>query len=162
MFAIIGIVVVFGCVLAGYVMEHGSIKVLVQPAELVIIGGAALGTVLVANPLHILKQIVGGIVGVFKGSKYTKQRYLTSLKTVYDLLNKARREGLMTLESDVEEREESPILSKNAELLKDHHARTFLGDTLRMAITGTEPFDIDQLLELDMEADHHEASLPVA
>src|SRR3954469_23225959 len=162
MFAIIGIVVVFGAVVAGYLMEHGNLRVLIQPAELVIIAGASIGTVLIANPLHILKQIVGGLGGVFKGSPFTKQKYLTTLKTVYDLLNKARREGLMTLESDVEEPEKSPILSKNAELLKDHHARTFLCDTLRMAITGTEPFDLDQLLELDMEVHHHEASLPVA
>src|SRR5256885_7568734 len=99
MFAIIGIIIVFGCVVAGYLMEHGNIKVLIQPAELIIIGGAALGTVLVANPLHILKQIVAGIVGVFKGSKFTQKRYLESLKTMYDLLNKARREGLMPLEN---------------------------------------------------------------
>ena len=63
MFAIIGIVVVFGAVMGGYLMEHGNLKVLIQPAELVIIGGAAVGTVLIANPMHILKQIAGGIVG---------------------------------------------------------------------------------------------------
>src|SRR5262245_23454551 len=99
MFAIIGILVVFGAVVGGYLMEHGNVRVLLQPAELVIIGGAAIGTVLVANPLHILKQIVGGILGAFKGSKFTKQRYLETLKTIYELLNKARREGLMTLEN---------------------------------------------------------------
>ena len=68
MFAIIGIVVVFGCVVAGYLMEHGNLKVLIQPAELVIIGGAAVGTVLIGNPLHIIKKIAGGIGGVFGGS----------------------------------------------------------------------------------------------
>ncbi|MGA8273769.1 MAG: motility-associated protein, partial [Candidatus Sulfotelmatobacter sp.] len=78
MFAIIGIVVVFGCVVAGYLMEHGNLRVLIQPAELVTIGGAAVGTVLIANPLHILKQIAGGIGGVFGGSKYTKQAYTDS------------------------------------------------------------------------------------
>ena len=70
MFSIIGIVVVFGCIAAGYLMEHGNLRVLMQPAELIIIGGAALGTVLIANPLHILKQIIGGIAGVFGSSKY--------------------------------------------------------------------------------------------
>ena len=73
MFAIIGILVVFGAVVAGYLMEHGNLKVLIQPAELVIIGGAAIGTVLVANPLHILKKIAGGCAGVFGGSKFTQQ-----------------------------------------------------------------------------------------
>src|SRR5215467_5809749 len=103
MFAIIGIVVVFGCVVAGYLMEHGNLKVLIQPAELVIIGGAAVGTVLIANPLHIIKGIVGGIGGVFGGSKFGKQTYIEALKTMYDLLNKARKEGLMALEADVED-----------------------------------------------------------
>ena len=78
--------------LGGYLMEHGNVRVLVQPAELLIIGGAAIGTVLIANPLHILKQILGGVTGVFKGSKFTRQRYLDTLKTMYDLLNRARRE----------------------------------------------------------------------
>jgi chemotaxis protein MotA len=162
MFAIIGIVVVFGAVVGGYLMEHGNLKVLIQPAELLIIAGAGAGTVLVANPLHILKQIVGGVVGVFAGSKYTKQRYLELIKTMYDLLNKARKEGLMSLEADVEEPEKSPILSKNAALAKDHHAMAFLCDTLRMAITGVEPFDLDQLLDLDLEVHHHDSALPVS
>jgi chemotaxis protein MotA len=161
MFAIIGIVVVFGAVLAGYLMEHGNIKVLLQPAELVIIAGAAIGTVLVANPLHILKQILAGVLGVFKGSKITKQFYLETLKMMYDLLGKARKEGLMSLESDVEEPNKSPILSKYPKFLKDHHVRDFLCDTLRMAVTGSDPFDLDQLMELDMDVHHHEASQPI-
>lgn len=162
MFAIIGIVVVFGAVLGGYLMEHGHLKVLIQPAELLIIAGAGAGTVLVANPLHILKKIAAGLVGVFGGSKYTKQLYLDMIKTMYDLLNKARKEGLMSLEADVEEPEKSPILSKNTALVKDHHAMAFLCDTLRMAITGVEPFDLDQLLDLDMEVHHHDSTQPVA
>jgi hypothetical protein len=75
MFSIIGIVVVFGAVIAGYLMEHGNMSVLMQPAELIIILGAAIGTVLVANPLHILKKIGKGLVGAFTGSAFTKQRY---------------------------------------------------------------------------------------
>jgi len=161
MFAIIGIVVVFGAVAAGYLMEHGKLMVLLQPAELVIIGGAAVGTVLIANPLHILKQIVGGIGGVFTGSKFTKQRYLDSLKMVYDLLNKARREGLMTLENDVEEPGKSPILSKYPFFLEDHHSCDYFCDTLRMAISGVEAFDLDQLLDLDLEVHHNSANLPI-
>src|SRR5690348_13976946 len=139
MFAIIGIVVVFGAVLAGYLMEHGNVRVLLQPAELVIIAGAAIGTVLVANPLHILKKIAAGVLGVFKGSSITRQRYLDTLKMMYALLTKARKEGLMALEADVEEPAKSPIFTKHPNFLKDHHARDFLCDTLRMAVTGTEP-----------------------
>jgi chemotaxis protein MotA len=162
MFAIIGIVVVFGSVIGGFLMEHGNLKVLIQPAELVTIGGAAVGTVLIANPLHILKQIAGGIGGVFGGSKFTKQAYLDSLKTLYELLNKARKDGLMALEGDVEEPDKSAILSKGPKVLKDHHARDFVCDSLRMAITGVDPFDLDQMLDLDLEVHHHQAALPTS
>ena len=75
MFSIIGIVVVFGCVVAGYLMEHGNMKVLMQPAELIIILGAAIGTVLIANPMYILTEIGKGLAGAFGGSAFTKQRY---------------------------------------------------------------------------------------
>src|SRR5215470_16174591 len=162
MFAIIGILVVFGAVVGGYLMEHGNLKVLIQPAELLIIGGAAGGTVLVANPLHVLKKIAAGLGGAFGGSKFTKQRYLESLKTMYDLLNKARREGLIALERDVEEPDKSPIFSKNPFFLKDHHVRDFVCDTMRMAVTGgIEPFDVDQMMEADMEVHHQGETLPI-
>jgi chemotaxis protein MotA len=162
MFAIIGILVVFGAVAGGYLMEHGNLRVLLQPAELIIIGGAAVGTVLVANPLHVLKKIAGGIAGVFGSPKCTQQRYLDSLKTMYDLFNKARREGLIALESDVEEPEKSPIFSKNPAFLKDHHLRDFVCDTMRMAVTGgVEPFDVDQMMEVDMEVHHQGATQPI-
>ena len=163
MFAIIGILVVFGAVVGSYLMEHGNIRVLLQPAELLIIGGAGAGTVLVANPMHILKKIVSGIGGAFGGSKFTKERYLESLKMSYDLLNKARRDGLVALESDIEEPDKSPILSKYPAFLKDHHVRDFVCDTMRMAVTGgVEPFDVDQMMEVDMDVHHHGATQPIA
>ena len=154
---------VFGAVVGEYLMEHGNLRVLLQPAELLIIGGAAVGTVLVANPLHILKQIAAGIGGVFGGSKFTKARYIESLKMMYDLLNKARKDGLVALESDIEEPDKSPILSKYPAFLKDHHIRNFVCDTMRMAVTGgIEPFDVDQMMEADMDVHHHDATLPVS
>src|SRR5579863_4033554 len=162
MFAIIGIVIVFGCIVAGYLMEHGNLRVLIQPAELIIIGGAALGTVLVANPLHIIKKIIGGIGGVFGASKFGKQTYLETLKMMYDLLNKARKDGLMALEADVEEPEKSPVFTKNPAFLKNHHVRDFVCDSLRMAITGIDAFDLDQMLDLDLEVHHYGAGLPTA
>jgi len=162
MFSIIGIVIVIGAILGGYLMEHGPIKVLLQPAELLIIGGAAIGTVLIANPLHILKGIAGGIGGVFAGSKFSKQRYIETLKMMYQLFNKARKEGLVGIESDVEEPSKSPIFSKQPQFLKNHHVRDFVCDTLRMAVTGAEPFDLDQLLDLDMEVHHHHSGQPIA
>ena len=162
MFSIIGILIVIAAIMGGYLMEHGNVKVLLQPAELLIIGGAAMGTVLIANPLHILKKIISGVVGVFGGSKFTKKRYIESLKMMYELFNKARKEGLMGLEADVDEPSKSAVFSKHPQFLKDHHVRDFVCDTLRMAVTGSEPFDLDQLLDLDMEVHHHDAGQPIA
>jgi chemotaxis protein MotA len=162
MFAIIGIVVVFGCIVAGYLMEHGNIRVLLQPAELLIIAGAAAGTVLIANPLHILKQIAGGLGSVFGASRYTRQRYIETLKMMFDMLNKARREGLVALESDIEEPAKSPLFSKYKDFMNQHHAVSFVCDTMRMAVSGgVEVIDLDQMLESDMEVHHHDATEPV-
>jgi len=163
MFSIIGIVVVFGAVLAGYLMEHGNLKVLMQPAELIIILGAAIGTVLVANPLHILVKIGSGIGGAFGGSPFNKQRYLESLKMMYEVFTRARKEGLMSLEADSDAPDQSAVFSKYPKFLKDHHALHFVCDSLRMAASGgIEPFDADQMMELDMDVHHHEATQPVA
>jgi chemotaxis protein MotA len=162
MFAIIGIVVVFGCVVAGYLMEHGNLRVLIQPAELIIIGGAAIGTLLVANPMHILKKIGGGIGGVFGGSKFGKQTYIDTLKMLYDLLNKARKDGLMALETDIEEPDKSAVFSKNPAFLKNHHVRDFVCDSMRTAITGIDAFDLDQMLDLDLEVHHQDSAAPTA
>ena len=163
MFAIIGIVVVFGCIAAGYLMEHGNIRVLLQPAELLIIGGAAAGTVLIANPLHILTAIAAGIMGVFGSSKFHKQRYIESLKMMYELLQKARKEGLVALENDIEEPDKSPLFSKYKDFVENHHLRDFVCDTMRMAVSGgVEVFDLDQMLDSDMEVHHHDAEQPVS
>ncbi len=163
MFSIIGIVVVFGAVVAGYLMEHGNLKVLMQPAELIIILGAAIGTVLVANPLHILVKIGSGIGGAFGGSPFNKQRYLDSLKMMFELFSRARKDGLMSLEGDSDAPDKSQIFSKYPNFLKDHHALNFVCDSLRMAASGgIEPFDADQMMELDMDVHYHEAMLPVA
>jgi chemotaxis protein MotA len=163
MFVIIGIVIVIGAILGGYLMEHGNIRVLLQPAELVIIGGASLGTVLIANPLYILKKIARGLLGVFGGSKYGKAQYLESLKMLYELFSRARKEGLMALESDSDNPEQSPVFSKYPKFLKDHHALPFVCDTIRMAAGGgIEPFDVDQMIENDMDAHHHDMAQPVA
>jgi chemotaxis protein MotA len=162
MFAIIGILVVFGAVIGGFLMEKGQIAVLIQPAELLIIAGAATGTLLVANPVHILKGIGGGVLGVIKGKGMGKEQYLNALRMMYQFLNKVRKEGLLSVENDVEKPEASPLFKGYPEFLADHHARDFVCDTLRMAITGgVEPFEMDQMMELDMEVHHHGATQPV-
>jgi chemotaxis protein MotA len=162
MFAIVGIVLVFCAVVGGFLMEKGHLAVLLQPAELLIIAGAAAGTMLVANPTHILKGIATGLAGIMKGSRFNKQRYLNTLKMMYQFLNKVRKEGLLSVESDVEKPAESAIFKNFPDFLDDHESVNFLCDTLRTAITGgVEPFDMDQMMELDMEVHHHAAMQPI-
>jgi chemotaxis protein MotA len=163
MFIIIGIVVVFGAVVGGFLMEHGNLRVLMQPVELVTIGAAALGTVLVANPLYIVKKIVGGVAGAFAGSKFSKQRYLETLKMMFELFSRARRDGLMALETDSDNPEQSAIFSKYPNFLEDHHALAFVCDSIRMASSGgIEPFDADQMIENDMDVHYQQATMPIA
>ncbi len=163
MFSIIGILVVFGAVIGGFLMEKGNLAVLIQPAEFITIGGAAIGTLLAANPMHILKGISSGLIGVLGSTKFPKQRYLDTLKMMFDLFTKARKEGMVAIESDVEEADKSPIFQKYPMFLKDHHARDFVCDTMRMAITGgVSTFDVDQMMDLDMEVHHKCAEEPTA
>jgi chemotaxis protein MotA len=154
---------VFGSIIAGYLMEHGNLRVLVQPAELLIIGGAAIGTLLIANPLHVIKKIIADIAGAVKGSHFNKAFYLETLKMCYEILNKARKDGLLAIESDIEEPDKSAVFSKYPKFLKDHHTRDFVCDTLRMAVTGgIDPFDLDQMMDLDMEVSHQGTNAPIA
>ena len=163
MFAIIGILVVFGAVLGGFLMEKGPMAVLLQPSEFLIIGGAALGALISANPLHVLKKTIGGVTMVLGGSKYSKARYTESLKMLFVLFNKARKEGLAGIETDIEEPAKSPVFMKYPSFLKNHHIRDFVCDTMRMAITGgASSFDLDQMMDLDMEVHHAGATQPAS
>lgn len=163
MFGVIGILMVFGAVVGGYLMEKGNLSVLLQPAELIIIGGAAVGTVLIANPPHILSKIAKGLGCAFKGSRYTTEWYLTSLKMMYDLFDQARRSGLAQMEAEIDNPTTSKVLSSYPAILNDDHILNFICDTFRtMSIGGVEPFDLDQVVETDMEVQHHEAGQPVA
>jgi chemotaxis protein MotA len=162
MYAIIGIAIVFGAVIGGFLMEKGNLSILLQPAELIIIAGAAAGTLLVANPMRIIKAIAAGMIGVLKGSPFSKKRYIDTLKMMYQFLNKVRKEGLLCVEMDVEKPQESAIFKEFPAFLADHHALSFVCDTLRTAITGgVEAFDMDQMMELDMEVLHHESTQPI-
>jgi chemotaxis protein MotA len=163
MFVIVGMLVVVGAIVGGYLMEHGHLAVLFQPAELVIIGGAAIGTLLIGNPLATVINILKGVIGVLKPSPFNKAFYLENLKMLNDLFVYARKNGLVKLETDVDEPDKSVVFSKYPAFLKNHHARDFVCDTLRMAISGgIGAFELDQMLELDVEIHHHEASSPAS
>src|SRR6185369_6455492 len=162
MISIIGIVIVLGAIAGGYLMEHGKFMVLVQPAELVIIFGAAIGTVVIANPLPVLKKIASGLVGVFTGSRYTKPFYLETLKMMYDLFSLSRKAGTAKLEEEVDNPDKGQVFTKYPKILKDHHALHFLCDTLRMSVSGgAEPTDIDTMMEVDLETHHKESHEPI-
>ncbi|MGC2161045.1 MAG: flagellar motor stator protein MotA [Silvibacterium sp.] len=163
MFAIVGILLVFGAVLGGFLMEKGHIAVLVQPAEFLIIVGAGFGTLLIANPPHILKAIFSSALGVFGKSHFTSERYVSTLKMMYELLNKVRRTGMLSIEADIEQPAESLIFKEYPAFLHDEAACNFVCDTMRMAVTGgVEPFDLDQMMDLDMEVQHRSSHQPVA
>jgi chemotaxis protein MotA len=163
MIAIVGVVIVIGAVLGGYLMEHGNIMVLIQPAELVIIGGAGLGTILIANPVSTIKALAGSFGKVFGATPFTSDFYLQHLRMLNALFQTARKEGLVKLESDVENPTQSPVFQKFPMFLKNHHAVNFVCDTLRMAISGgVGHFELDQMMEQDMDVHHHESGQPAS
>ena len=163
MFAIIGILVVIGAIVGGYLMEHGNLMVLVQPAELVIIGGAAIGTVLIGNPLSTVIQLLKGFIGVFKPSGFTKAFYLEYIKMLYEVFQSSRKYGMVKLEQDIEDPEKSPLFQKYPKFVHNHHVLHFVCDTLRMYISGgVNAIEIDQMMELDMEVHHAGVRAPVA
>lgn len=161
MFSIIGILVVIGSVLGGFLMEKGKLPVLIQPSEFLTIAGAALGTVIAANPMHVLKGVLSGVLGVLKGGGVPEKRYIETLKMLFEVFTKARKEGMVAVEADIEEPDKSSIFSKYPSFVKDHHVVHFVCDTLRMAVTGgVKPFDVEQMMELDLEVHHHTSMQP--
>ena len=163
MFAIIGILVVIGGIVGGYLMEHGNLLVLYQPAELVIIGGAALGTLLIANPLSVLKNILGGLIGVLTGGKVNRKAFLGMLELLNAIFMHARKNGMEKLEQDVDAPDKSEVFSKFPDLLKNHHALAFVCDTLRMAVSGgVEPHHLDEVMEIDLEVHHKQSGVTVS
>lgn len=162
MLAILGILLVFGSVVGGFLMEKGKMPVLLQPAELIIIGGAAVGTLLAANPFSLVVRIFKSLKGIIGGSRFTAAFYLESLKMLSDIFQFARKSGLAKLEEDIENPEKSVVFSKYPKLVKDHHVLFFICDTLRTAVSGVvTPHDLDALVEADIEIHHYASSAPV-
>ena len=163
MFPIIGILVVLGCIAGGYLMEKGNFLVLLQPAELIIIGGAAIGTVLIGNPPYILKSIVSGLLSVFKGGRYSSTTYLDTLRFLNDFFGTSRKNGITSLENDLDEPEKSALFKRHPSFAKDKEAMHFFCDTMRtMLAGGVEIHDLDQVMETDLEVLHKQALLPAA
>jgi len=161
MFAIVGILVVFGCIAGGYLIEKGNLLVLMQPAELLIILGAAIGTVLIGNPPHLLKAIVTSILMVFKGSRYTASFYLDTLKFLNHFFSASRKNGLTALEKDLDEPDKSALFKAHPNFSGDKETMHFFCDTVRSLLAGgIEIHDLDQVMETDLEILHRQARLP--
>ena len=165
MFVIIGWLVILVCVFGVYIFHGGNIMVILTalPFELITIGGATIGAFLANNQMKVVKATVKGLGDCFKGSKYTKARYMELLALMYDILQKARKEGLMAIEKDVEEPHESAIFKKYPAVGSDHHVVEFITDYLRMMVSGNlNAHEIESLMDNEMETHHHEAHAAVA
>ena len=157
MFVIIGCLLVMGSIVAGYTMHGGQLMILFQVSEFIIIGGAAIGSLLISNPMSVTKRVMKGVAGTFKGTTITKKTYEELLRTLHQLLQIARRDGVIALESHIEKPKTSDIFKKSPELLKNHHALSFLCDTLRTMVSGSsDPHELEDLMDKDLETMHAE------
>jgi chemotaxis protein MotA len=158
MFILIGLAVVFGSVLVGYVMHHGNIAVLIQVSEFIIIGGAALGSMLVGNPPGVVAAVFKECLQLVKGNPYKKNTFSELLLMLFELFQVAKQEGMLALEPHVERPGESSIFAKYPFFLAHHHAPAFLTDTLKVLLTGTvDQNDLAEILDLDLEQHGEEA-----
>ncbi|MCL5267697.1 MAG: flagellar motor stator protein MotA [Bacteroidetes bacterium] len=161
MFVIIGIVLVLVAVLGGFALEGGPFLVLMQYSEFLIIIGASVGALLISTPGKLLGKILKKLIGVFKGVKVSKAVYLDLLKLMYELFQVAQKEGVIGLEQHVENPDKSKIFAKYPTLLEDKHLLHFLTDTMRLVVVGgAEPFDLESLMDADIETHHQEGSKP--
>lgn len=162
MLVIIGYLVVLGSVFGGFALSGGHLAALLQPLELLMIAGSAAGAFLVGNDSKVIKATVKAIPSLFKGSKFSKKRYLELLAFMFEVLAKIRREGMMSIEKDIENPEQSVLFNKYPGLLADEHLVEFISDYLRLIVTGNmDAFQIENLMDNEIDTHHHEGSMPV-
>ena len=162
MLPILGYLIVIGAVFGGFAIAGGHLGTLYQPVELVIIGGSAVGSFFVGNSSKAIKATFKALPKAFGGSKYTKALYLELLALLYEVLSKVRKEGLMSIEADVDRPRESPLFSKYAKVMKDHHAMEFMTDYLRLMVGGNlNAFEIENLMDNEIETHHKEGEVPI-
>lgn len=163
--AIIGYVVALGCIFGAYIMHGGNMGVIIAalPTELMAIFGGALGAFVVANQGKVLRATLGAVPQMFKGSKYTKTRYMELLAMLYEILQKVRKEGLMSIEKDVEDPHNSALFKKYPNVGSDHHVVEFVTDYLRMMVSGNlNAHEIESLMDSEIDTHHHEGYQPVS
>lgn len=158
---LIGYIIILLCVFGGFALSGGHLKAIFQPLELLIIGGAALGSLVVGNSSAVLKSVGKSIPQLFKGQKSAKLISMDLLGLMYALLNKSRQQGLMSLETDIDNPEASPVFSNYPRLMKNHHVIEFICDYFRLIITSNmQPFQLEALMDGEIEAHHEEAMMP--
>lgn len=161
MFVIIGFVLVVACVLGGFAMAGGHLHVLWQPVEVIIIVGAALGSFVASNTTKVLKAVGKALGMCFKNTAVTRDFYMSLMALMYEILTKVRKEGLMSIEGDVEGPDESPLFQKYPEVLSDHHVVEFLTDYLRLMVSGNlNSMEIEALMDGELDTHHQEAHTP--
>jgi chemotaxis protein MotA len=154
-------VVVLGAVFGGFAMSGGHLAALWQPLEVLMIGGAAFGAFFVGNDMKSVKATFKALPTVLKGSRYTKDLYMELMSLLSEILNKVRKEGLMSIEGDVDDPEQSPIFSKYPGIMADHHIVEFMTDYLRLMVSGNmDAFQIENLMDNEIETHHHEGEVP--
>jgi len=161
MFVIIGVIVVLIALLGGFILAGGNIVTLLVIPEYIIIIGVAIGSLLIANPLPVLKRILNGIIGTIKGPRTSPADYTELLKMMYEIFQFAKREGLIALEQHVENPESSTILTKYPSFLANKPAVEFFCDTLKVILSGGIPAnDLEDLMDKDLEAIEQEEEIP--
>ena len=152
MLILIGFAVVYACVLSGYVGSGGALLALWHPLEILIIVGAAIGAFIAANPMHVIKEVLHNLGGLFGASKYTKEYYMDLLALMHDLFVKCRKEGLIAIESDIEDPHASEIFQRYPRINKNHHVIEFICDYLRICSSGNmSPFELENLLDVELD-----------
>jgi chemotaxis protein MotA len=163
MFTIIGLAIVFASVMGGFAMAGGNFAILLQPSELVVIGGAALGSLIIGAPGKIRGQVMSACKMAFVGVMPTNDDYLQLLKLQYEVFSFIRKNGAVALDEHVNAMEKSSIFSKYPSFLKDHHAVDFFRDALKQIVNGTaSPEELDLLLDNELDTHHEEAHVPIA
>lgn len=161
MLFIVGMVTVFGCVALGFAMHHGNFAVLWQPNEFVIIGGAAIGALIISNPKHVLKGVMGGFKKVMRGSPYGKADYTEMLLFLFGICKLMKSKGLLQIESALDNPHESELFNKFPKFLNNHHAVDFFCDYFRMVTMGMDNhYQLEDLMDKEIEQHHHAAETP--
>ena len=160
MLALLGILVVTVCVAGGYAIAGGKFLILIQPAEILVIGGAAIGSLLIASTKTTLSLVIHHLGEIFTSKHYGREDYLEVLSLLSRLLIKIRREGLASVENDVEHPESSPIFNSHRRVRQDSQVVRFICDTFRVYLVTGEPGEIEGIMHADIESMHALTALP--